>query len=76
MRGTVAFSLLIATQGFVPVPAVAAPNDFRVVSGTLLHPATLGSGVTVMVLKSDGGTVYYADLRAVSRIPALQQELW
>ena len=73
MRGTVAFFLLIATQGFVPVPAVAAPNDFRVVSGTLLHPATLGSGVTVMVLKSDGGTVYYADLRAVSRIPALQQ---
>jgi hypothetical protein len=26
-----------------------------------------------MVLKSDGGTVYYADLRAISRIPALQQ---
>jgi len=73
MRGMVAFFLLIAAQGFAPAPAVAAPNDFRVISGTLLHPATLGSGVTVMVLKSDGGTVYYADLRAVSRIPALQQ---
>ena len=73
MRGMVAFFLLIAAQCFVPAPAIAAPNDFRVISGTLLHPATLGSGVTVMVLKSDEGTVYYADLRAVSGIPALQR---
>jgi hypothetical protein len=73
MRGLVAFFLLIAAQGFVPAPAAAAPNDFRVISGTLLQPATLGSGVTVMVLKSDEGTVYYADLRAVSGIPALQR---
>jgi hypothetical protein len=73
MRGMVAFFLLIAAQGFVPAPAVAAPNDFRVISGTLLHPGTLGSGMTVMVLKSDEGAVYYADLRAVSGIPALQR---
>jgi len=73
MRGMVAFFLLIAAQCFGPAPAIAAPNDFRVISGTLLHPATLGSGVTVMVLKSDEGTVYYADLRAVSGIPALQR---
>ena len=73
MRGMVALFLLIAAQGFVPAPTVAAPNDFRVISGTLLHPATLGPGMTVMVLKSDEGTVYYADLRAVSGIPALQQ---
>jgi len=73
MRGMVALFLLIAAQGFVPAPAVAAPNDFRVISGTLLHPATLGPGMTVMVLKGDEGTVYYADLRAVSGIPALQQ---
>ena len=73
MRGMVALFLLIAAQGFVPAPAVAAPNDFQVISGTLLHPATLGPGMTVMVLKGDEGTVYYADLRAVSGIPALQQ---
>jgi hypothetical protein len=73
MRGVVAGFLLIAAQGFAPALAVAAPNDFRVVSGTLVHPATLGPGMTVMVLKSDEGTVYYADLRAVSGIPALRQ---
>lgn len=73
MRGVVAYFLLIAAQGFVPALTVAAPNDFRVVSGTLVHPATLGPGMTVMVLKSNEGTVYYADLRAVSGIPALRQ---
>jgi len=69
----VALFLLIAAQGLVPAPAVAAPNDFRVISGTLLHPATLGPGATVLVLKSNEGTDYYADLRAVSGIPTLQR---
>lgn len=54
-------------------PAHAAPNDFRVVSGTVLHPATLGPGATVAVLKSDEGTVYYADLRAVTGILPLER---
>jgi len=73
MRGIVAFVILSATWLILPVSAVAAPNEFRVVSGTLLHPATLGAGVTVAVLKRDDGSVYYADLRAVSDIPTLQQ---
>lgn len=73
MRGMVAFCVLIAAQVFLRAPAVAAPNDFRVISGTLLHPATLGTGVTVVVLKGDEGTVYYADLRAVSGIPTLER---
>ena len=59
--------------GFWPSSAAAAPNDFRVISGTLLHPETLGAGITVIVLKSDEGAVYYADLRAVPGIPALQR---
>ena len=73
MRGLVTFLVLIAAQVFLWAPAVAAPNDFRLVSGTLLHPATLGSGVTAVVLKGDEGTVYYADLRAVSVIPTLER---
>ena len=73
MRGIVAFVILSAAWLILPVSAVAAPNEFRVVSGTLLHPATLGAGVTVAVLKSDDGSVYYADLRAVSDIPTLQR---
>ena len=73
MRGIVAFVILSAAWLILPVSAVAAPNEFRVVSGTLLHPATLGAGVTVVVLKSDDGSVYYADLRAVSDIPTLQR---
>jgi hypothetical protein len=73
MRGLVAFLVLIAAQGFLWAPAVAAPNDFRLVSGTLLHPATLGSDVTVAVLKSDEGIIYYVDLRAVSDIPTLER---
>jgi hypothetical protein len=71
MRGLGAFLVLIAARLFLPSPAVAAPNDFRVVSGTLLHPGTLGSDVSVAVVKGDEGTVYYADLRAVSSIPTL-----
>src|SRR5262249_8582224 len=73
MRGMVASFLLITPQGVVPAPPFAAPTDFRVIPGPFVHPGPLGPGVTVMVLKSDEGTVYYADLRAVSRIPALQQ---
>ena len=66
MRGLVAFLVLIAAQVFLWAPAGAAPNDFRLVSGTFLHPATLSSDVTVAVLKSDEGIIYYVDLRAVS----------
>ena len=71
MRNVLNVVALVAA--FLPASALAAPNDFRVVSGTLLHPATLGSGAAVAVLKSDEGTVYYADLRAVSGIPTLER---
>jgi len=64
---------VLAFAGLLSAPALAAPNDFRVVSGTLLHPAALGSGAAVAVLKSDEGTVYYADLRAVSGVPTLER---
>ena len=57
MRAIVAVLILTAAALFLPTSAVAAPNDFRVISGTLLHPATIGSGVTVLVLKSDEGGV-------------------
>ena len=68
------FALAVLTfAAFLPAPALAGPNDFRVVSGTLLHPAKLGSGAAVVVLKSDEGAVYYADLRAVSGIPTLER---
>jgi|SRR5713101_3333410 len=56
---------VLAFVAFLPAPALAAPNDFRVVSGTLLHPERLGSDAPVAVLQSDEGTVYYADLRAL-----------
>ncbi len=75
MRRMVAVFILAIAQmaPFLPVPALAAPNDFRVVSGTLLHPARLGPDTTVAVLKSDEGTVWHADLRAVSRIPTVER---
>src|SRR5262249_14286238 len=73
MRAMVAFVVLTAAWLFLPLSAVASPNEFRVVSGTLLHPATLSAGATVVVVNSDDGTVYYADLRAVSDISALQR---
>jgi hypothetical protein len=73
MRGLVALLVLIAAQVLLRAPVVAAPNDFRVISGTLLHPATLGVGVTVAVFKGAEGIVYYADLRAVSGIPPLER---
>jgi len=71
----VAFLILTIAQvaPCLPVPALAAPNDFRVVSGTLLHPARLGPDAAVAVLKSDEGSLCYADLRAVSRIPNLER---
>ena len=73
-RMVAVFMLAIAQIApFLPVPALAAPNDFRVVSGTLLHPARLGPDMTVAVLKGDEGTVWHADLRAVSRIPAVER---
>jgi hypothetical protein len=69
----VGFLVFVAALVVLSAPAAAAPNDFRVISGTLLHPATLGSGVTAVVLEGSEGTVYYGDLRAVSvsGIPAL-----
>jgi hypothetical protein len=75
MRRLVAFLILTIAQvaPSLPVPALAAPNDFRVVSGTLLHPARLGPDATVAVLKSDEGSVCYADLRSVSRIPTVER---
>ena len=73
MRGLVALLVLVAAQVLVRAPVLAAPNDFRVISGTLIHPATLGAGVTVAVFKGDEGIVYYADLRAVSAIPPLER---
>jgi hypothetical protein len=63
----------LAFLAFLPAPALAEPNDFRVISGTLLHPVRLGSDAAVAVLQSDEGTVYYADLRAVSGIPTLER---
>jgi len=71
----VAFLILTMAQvaPSLPVPALAAPNDFRVVSGTLVHPARLGPDASVAVLKSDEGTVCYADLRSVSRIPTVER---
>src|SRR5438128_9900225 len=75
MRSMVAFLILSFAPivPSLPAPALAAPNDFRVVSGTLLHPARLGPDAAVAVLKSDEGTVCYADLRAVPGIPALER---
>lgn len=60
-------------MGVLPACVLAAPNDFRVVSGTLLHPAALVSGTAVAVVKGDDGAVYYADLRAVSGVPTLER---
>lgn len=75
MRRMVAVFIVAIAQiaPFLPVPALAAPNDFRVVSGTLLHPAKLGPDTTVAVFKSDEGAVWHADLRAVPRIPTVER---
>ena len=71
MRSQIAGLAFIA--GMLPACLLAAPNDFRVVSGTLLHPAALGSEAAVAVVKGDDGAVYYADLRAVSGVPPLER---
>src|SRR5438128_8009065 len=75
MRSVVAILVLIIAlfAPYLPVSALAAPNDFRVISGTLLHPARLNPDTPVAVLKSDEGTVCYADLRAVSSIPTVER---
>ena len=75
MSRVVAFLILTIAQVVAPsLPsALAAPNDFRVVSGTLLHPARLSPDAAVAVVKSDEGPVYYTDLRAVSRIPTVER---
>src|SRR4029434_997784 len=73
MRGLVAFLVFIAAQVFLWASAVAAPDDFRLVSRAIVHAATLGSDVTVAVLQSEEGTIYYVDLRAVSGIPTLER---
>jgi hypothetical protein len=66
-------TVLTVMAGVFPACVHAAPNDFRVVTGTLLHPAALAAGVPVAVLRSDDGAVYHADLRAVSGVPALER---
>ena len=71
MRSVIAVLAFVA--GVLPTSALTAPNDFRVVSGTLLHPATLGSGAGVAVVRSEDGSVYYADLRAVTALPTLER---
>src|SRR5947209_4971764 len=74
MRTMVALRVLTIAL-FAPyllVQALAAPNDFRVISGTLLEPARLNPDTAVAVVKSDEGPVY-ADLRAVSRIPTVER---
>ncbi len=75
MRSVVALLVLIIAlvAPYLPVSAPAAPNDFRVISGTLLHPARLNPDTPVAVLKSDEGTVCYADLRVVSSIPTVER---
>src|SRR5438552_17988271 len=75
MSRVVAFLILTIAQVVAPsLPsALAALNDFRVVSGTLLHPARLTPYAAVAVFKSDEGTVCYADPRAVSRIPPVER---
>jgi len=74
MRSVVALLVLIIAlfAPYLPVSALAAPNDFRVISGTLLEPARLNPDTAVAVVKSDEGPVY-ADLRAVSRIPTVER---
>jgi len=75
MRSVVALLVLIIAL-FAPyllVQALAAPNDFRVISGKLLEPARLNPDTAVAVVKSDEGPVYYADLRTVSRIPTVER---
>src|SRR4029453_15828833 len=73
MRGLVAFLVFIAAQVFLWASAVAAPDDFRLLSGTLLHPATLGSDVTVAVLQREERAFFYIGLRAGSGIPTLER---
>ena len=62
---------ILACVAFLPAPGLAGPNDFRVVSGMLLHPARIGSGTAAAVIRSEEGAVYYVDLRAVSGIPSM-----
>ena len=56
-----AFSVVLAG------PAVAAPGDPRLIQGALEWPPALSSGETFIVMRSDDGRVYYADVMAAQR---------
>jgi hypothetical protein len=47
-------------------PALAAPGEFRVIDGTLVHPPAL-RGEPIAQLRGDDGAVYWVDLRGVER---------
>src|SRR5262245_13000565 len=48
-------------------PAVAAPGDPRLIQGALECPPALSGGETFIVMRSDDGRVYYADVMAAQR---------
>ena len=48
-------------------PAVAAPGDPRLIQGALEWPPALAGGETFIIMRSDDGRVYYADVMAAQR---------
>jgi len=59
----IALALSVGLAG----PAVAAPGDPRLIQGALEWPPALSSGETFIVMRSDDGRVYYADVMAAQR---------
>jgi hypothetical protein len=64
------FSSVVLTLSVVfagPALAAPGPGDPRLIQGTLEWPPALSSGETFIVIRSDDGRVYYADMMAAQR---------
>ena len=64
-------TLMVLTMTVVVLAAaeaVGAPNDFRIISGSLVQPATLPPN-GIAEIKGDDGETYYADLRPLTAVP-------
>src|SRR5262245_41834586 len=64
------FSSIVLTLSVVfagPALAAPGPGDPRLIQGTLEWPAALSGGETFIVIRSDDGRVYYADVMAAQR---------
>jgi len=60
-------AIALAFTVYLAGPAVVALGDPRLIQGALEWPPALSSGETFIVIRSEDGRVYYADVMAAQR---------